>query len=147
MFGCDFIVARGDARIADIHMAMGDVKPYGPPFALVPGDGGASLIPLYMSPPLAKEYLMLGKEYSAAELAEWRLINYAVPADKLDSVVDGLVEKLLSKPALALAWTKRVVNRHIAAQHNLTLDAAAAYEMVNFLQWERQGYTQTLEFE
>ncbi len=75
MFGCDLIVAREDARVADIHMAMGDVAPYGPPFALVPGDGGASLIPLYMTPPLAKEYLMLGKEYSGAELAEMHLIN------------------------------------------------------------------------
>lgn len=147
MFGCDLIAAREDARIADIHMGMGDVEPYGPPFALVPGDGGASLIPLYMSPPLAKEYLMLAKEYRAKELAEMRLINYAVPAAELDGVVDRLVGKLLEKPALALAWTKRTVNRRIAAQHNLTLDAAAAYEMVNFLQWERMGYKQDLEFE
>lgn len=147
MFGCDLIVAREDARIADNHMAMGSVKPYGAPFALVPGDGGASLIPLYMSPPLAKEYLLLAKEYTAAEMAEWKLINYAVPLEKLDEVVDDLIERLLSKPALALAWTKRSVNRYIAAQHNQTLDMAAAYEMVNFLQWERQGYKQDLEFE
>ena len=81
MLGCDIIVAREDARIADMHMAMGDVAPYGPPFAIVPGDGAASLIPLYMAPPLAKEYLMLGKEYSAKQLAEMHMINYAVPAD------------------------------------------------------------------
>lgn len=147
MFGCDFIIAREDARIADMHMAMGDVAPYGPPFAIVPGDGGASLIPLYMAPPLAKEYLMLGKEYTAAKLAELHLINYAVPMAELDAVVDRIVEKLLSKPALALAWTKRSVNRYVAAQHNQTLDASAAYEMVNFLQWERQGYKQDNEFE
>jgi enoyl-CoA hydratase/carnithine racemase len=147
MFGCDLIVAREDARIADLHMGMGDVAPYGPPFALVPGDGGASLIPLYMTPPLAKEYLMLAKEYSGRELADMGMINYAVPLEELDTEVDRLVGKLLEKPALALAWTKRAVNRRIAAQHNLTLDAAAAYEMVNFLQWERQGYTQDLDFE
>jgi hypothetical protein len=138
----------GDARIADMHMAMGDVAPYGPPFAIVPGDGGASLIPLYMAPPLAKKYLMLGKEYSARKLADLHLINYAVPADKLDAEVDRLVAKLLEKPPLALAWTKRTVNRYVAAQHNQTLDTgAAAYEMVNFLQWERQGFEQDMDFE
>jgi enoyl-CoA hydratase len=147
MLGCDIIVAREDARIADMHMAMGDVAPYGPPFAIVPGDGGASLIPLYMAPPLAKEYLMLGKEYSAKRLAELHLINYAVPAEQLDAEVDRLVGKLLEKPPLALAWTKRTVNRYIAAQHNQTLDAGAAYEMVNFLQWERQGFKQDTDFE
>ena len=147
MLGCDIIVAREDARIADMHMAMGDVAPYGPPFAIVPGDGAASLIPLYMSPPLAKEYLMLGKEYTASELAEMHMINYAVPMEEIDLVVDRLVDKLLKKPPLALAWTKRTVNRYIADQHNRTLDAGAAYEMVNFLQWERQGYKQDMDFE
>ncbi len=147
MLGCDIIIAREDARIADMHMAMGDIAPYGPPFAIVPGDGGASLIPLYMAPPLAKEYLMIGKEYSAKRLAELHMINYAVPAADLDATVDRIVKKLLSRPALALAWTKRSVNRYVAQQHNQTLDASAAYEMVNFLQWERQGFKQDLEFE
>ena len=147
MFGCDMIIAREDARIADIHMGMGDVAPYGPPFALVPGDGGASLIPLYMSPALAKEYLMLAKEYTAREMADMHIINYAVPMDELDAKVDGIVAKLLEKPPLTLAWTKRSVNRYIADQHNRTLDAAAAYEMVNFLQWERAGYKQDMDFE
>jgi enoyl-CoA hydratase len=147
MFGCDLIVAREDARIVDIHMGMGTAKPYGPPFAIVPGDGGASLIPLYMAPPLAKEYLMLAKEYTARQMADQQLINYAVPLADLDAKVNSLVEQLLTKPAHAMAWTKRTVNRYIAAQHNLTLDAAAAYEMVNFLQWERQGFKQDLDFE
>jgi enoyl-CoA hydratase len=147
MLGCDIIVAREDARIADMHMAMGDVAPYGPPFAIVPGDGGASLIPLYMAPPLAKEYLMLGKEYTARQLADLHMINYAVPLVDLDKEVDRLVGKLLEKPPLALAWTKRSVNRYVAAQHNQTLDASAAYEMVNFLQWERQGFKQDMDFE
>ncbi len=130
-----------------MHMAMGDIAPYGPPFAIAPGDGGASLIPLYMTPPLAKEYLMIGKEYSAKRLAELHMIKYAVPAAELDATVDRIVAKLLSRPALALAWTKRSINRYVAQQHNQTLDASAAYEMVNFLQWERQGYKQDLEFE
>ena len=90
---------------------------------------------------------MLAKEYTAREMADMHIINYAVPMDELDAKVDGIVAKLLEKPPLTLAWTKRSVNRYIADQHNRTLDAAAAYEMVNFLQWERAGYKQDMDFE
>jgi enoyl-CoA hydratase/carnithine racemase len=139
VFASDIIVAREDARIADMHLGMGEVKPVGPPFGIVPGDGGVSLIPLYMPPPLAKEYLMLAKEYTAKELAQRGLINYAVPADQLDAVVEDIVARLLKRSAYALAWTKRIANRHVVDQLNRTLDAGAAYEMVNFLQIEQLG--------
>lgn len=140
MFACDLIVAREDARIVDYHLAMGEAAPYGPRYGIVPGDGGLALAPLFFSPQLAKEYLMLGKEYVAADLARMSLINYAVPHDKLDAKVDDLVSRLLDRSAYALAWTKRVANREIVRHLGSTLDAAAAYEMVNFLQIERDGW-------
>ena len=61
MFSSDLIYARDDARIGDNHLGMGEMAPYGPRWGMVPGDGGAALAPLYFSPPLAKEYLMLGR--------------------------------------------------------------------------------------
>jgi enoyl-CoA hydratase/carnithine racemase len=142
MFACDIIVAREDAQISDIHLAMGDVtsaegRQIGPPQGTVPGDGAGALLPLYMSPALAKEYLMLSRVRTGAERAELAsagLINYAVPASRLDEVTDSLVRELLARPPHALGWTKRIVNRGLAAQANLTLDASAAYEMINFLQ-------------
>jgi enoyl-CoA hydratase/carnithine racemase len=90
-----------------------------------------------MSPAKAKEYLFLAKPYTGRELADAGIINYAVPTAELDGVVGDMVERLLKRSAYALAWTKRTANRHVVQQLNLTLDAAAAYEMVNFLQIER----------
>jgi enoyl-CoA hydratase/carnithine racemase len=139
MFASDIIVAREDARIADMHMGMAEVEPFGPPFGIVPGDGGTALVPLYMTPAKAKEYLMLAKAYSARELAQLGIINYAVPLAQLDSLVEEIVGRLLKRSAYALAWTKRVANRRLVHQLNLTLDAGAAYEMVNFLQAARLG--------
>jgi enoyl-CoA hydratase/carnithine racemase len=138
VLGCDLIVAAEDAILCDMHMGVGDVRDgrgraVGPPFALVPGDGGAVLAPMYFSPPLAKEYLMLARPYRARELARQGLINYAVARESLDAKVDELVAELLKRPADALAWTKRVANRLVAAQMNQTLDAAAAYELVNMM--------------
>jgi enoyl-CoA hydratase len=135
-FACDLIVAAESVQFIDIHLGMAEV-PFGPRFGIVTGDGGSSLVPLFMTPAKAKEYLMLAKPYTAKELAELGIINYAVPADQLDGVVDEMVQRLLKRSAYALAWTKRTANRHVVQQLNLTLDAAAAYEMVNFLQLDR----------
>jgi len=140
MFASDLIVARRDARIADMHMGMGEVQPYGPPYGIVPGDGGLALVPLHFSPAKAKEYLMLAKKYSGEELARIGVINYAVPMEDLDHVVDDIVGRLLKRSAYALAWTKRVANRHLMAQLDMTLDAGAAYELVNFHQIEKMDW-------
>jgi enoyl-CoA hydratase/carnithine racemase len=140
VFACDLIVAREDAMIADTHLGQAATPETGP--GLVPGDGGTSLIPLYMTPALAKEYLMLGRRWTGAELAQMGVINYAVPATKLDEKVDQLVNELLARPAAALAWTKRLANRHVVEQLARTLDAGVGYEMVNLYQWEKDKWQQ-----
>lgn len=140
VFACDLIIAVRDAVLVDMHLGMGEVPEGGPAFGIVPGDGGASLVPLFMSPAVAKEYLMLAKRYTAQELADARTINYAVDADQLDAVVDDIAQRLLKRPSYALAWTKRVINRRIVDTLNMSLDAGAAYEMVNFLQLEKTGW-------
>lgn len=146
MFACDLIYAREDARIADMHMGLGDVAPYGATYSLVPGDGGAVFAPLNMAPALAKEYLMLSREYRASDLAERHLINGAVPLERLDEVVDGAVAQLLRRSPYALAWTKRVANKRIVRQMAETIDAAAAYEALNFYQLGRTGWKDTDSF-
>ena len=75
------------------------------------------------------------------------VINYAVPEAELDAKVNELAQALLRRSAFALAWTKRTCNRHVVNQLNMTLDAAAAYEMVNFLQLERLGGKDPLSLE
>jgi len=139
MYAADLIVAREDARIADNHLGMGEVEPYLSPHGVLPGDGGAALAPLHMSPARAKEFLMLAREDSAADLARRGVINYAVPAAELDALVESLVERLLRRPAYALAWTKRVANKHVVDQLHRTLDAGIAYELVNMYQLAAEG--------
>jgi enoyl-CoA hydratase len=145
---CDLIVAREDARFIDTHMGMGEIDGVGPDdFALVPGDGGTALVPAVMSPALAKEYLMLSRPMSAIELARLGVINYAVPRDQLDTKVDSLVERLLKRSAYALAWTKRAANRSVAEHVVKGMDAGMAYEMVNFLHWEKMGWRDSKRFD
>ncbi len=131
-FASDFIVAREDVIFADHHLAMGEILNYRSDFGTAPGDGGAVFVPLYMSPALAKEYLLLAKPMTGAELARMGIINYAVPADKLDETVDSLVQRLLKRSPYALAWGKRVINRRLAQNMALTHDAAWLAELANF---------------
>lgn len=148
VFACDLIVAREDAQIADTHMGMGEFPNVGPgEFALIPGDGGTALVPLFMSPAVAKEYLMLARPFTAAELARLGIINYAVPKQELNSTVNELVGRLLKRSAYALAWTKRTANQRVMDSLTKSLDAGLAYEMVNFLQWERMGWADTKSFD
>jgi enoyl-CoA hydratase len=146
VYACDIIVARDDAMLLDHHMGGilsvmedGQKKEFGHRFSTVPGDGGAALLPLFMSPAKAKEYLMLAEPQRASDLARMGIINCAVPAEELDRKVNEIVERLLSRGAYQLAWTKRIVNRRVIDQLNRALDAGVAYEMVGFLYHEKFG--------
>jgi enoyl-CoA hydratase len=138
MFNSDLVIAREDAKICDMHLALGTTipssggEPVGPPYSLVPGDGALSFVPQFMSPPKAKEYFFLSEEYTGAQLAAAGMINAAVPMDELDAAVDALVEKLLARSADVLAFTKRILNRRVVADMNATLDPAVAYQLFDF---------------
>ena len=137
VLGCDFIVAREDAIIADHHMSAGELLIDGErkgsaEHCMVTGDGGAVFAPLKMPLAIAKEYLMLARAFTAKELAAMGVVNYAVPATELDAKTAELAEKLLKRNAYALALTKRVLNKQAMASFNLVHDAALGYEFLNF---------------
>ncbi len=134
VYACDFIFAAEDALLIDHHLAMGEDGWGREDFGVVPGDGGMCFVPLFMSPPIAREYLLLGRPLTGKELAAMYAINGAVPADQLDETVGDFVRRLLARPQYALAWTKRIFNRRVRQQLDLTLDSSLAYEMLNFYQ-------------
>jgi enoyl-CoA hydratase/carnithine racemase len=141
----DFILAREDAVISDVHLGMGEVsvaggKQVGLPYGVVPGDGAGALVSLFMTPTRAKEYMMLSRTRTAADLAEMGIVNRSVPSRDLDRVTGEFVGGLLERSAFALAWTKRVLNRHVANQLNLVMDASLAYEQLGFAQIKLLGF-------
>lgn len=137
LWGCDMIVAREDAVIADVHTGQRDVidsagEVRGFPWAVTPGDGAMSFAPLYMTPTKLKEYMFLSRAWTAKQLADMNIVNYAVPADQLDTQLDEIIEKLLARPATVLARTKKVINKRMVEQWNMTQDLASAYEILDF---------------
>lgn len=138
-FASDIIVAAAEARFRDHHLGMDEAASYQRPFSIVPGDGGTALLPLYMTPPLAKEYLMLARSYTARDLARRGLINYAVPRSRLDRTVDVIVARLVRRDPRVLGWTKRLANRNLVRQLHLALDSGAAYEVLSLVTGARHG--------
>lgn len=130
---CDFTVAREDAVIQDSHLAVDDASVGGGfHVGLVPGDGGGQMLPTIFPPAMVNEFLMLARPYRASELAARGFLNYAVPADEVETVAKALVDRLIQRPAQVLGWTKRLINAHRTRNLAGVLDAGVAYEMIGF---------------
>lgn len=128
MFAADLIVIADDATVGDSHMAIDELKPMVKKKVVPPGDGGAVFAPLFFSPAIAKEYLLLGRNFTGAELARMGAVNYSAPLAELDGIVADLVARLKRRPPLAVALTKRAASRMVAEHANLTMDVSAGYE-------------------
>jgi enoyl-CoA hydratase len=134
LWGCDMIVAREDAVVSDVHTGQGEVvdsagEHRGFPWSVTPGDGAMAFLPLYMPPTKLKEFMFVSRVWTARKLADMNIVNYAVPADQLDAVLDEILGKLLARPAHVLAHTKRVCNKHMVQQWMAAQDLAVSYEL------------------
>jgi enoyl-CoA hydratase len=145
MWGCDMIVAREDAVIADVHTGQGEVidstgTARSFPFAISPGDGAMAFAPQNFSSYRYKEYQLLSQQLTARELADMHVINYAVPADQLDDKVDELVRKLLARPQSVLTHIRKLLQKPIIEQANLQYDLSWAYEHLDFVEHGLNGH-------
>jgi 2-(1,2-epoxy-1,2-dihydrophenyl)acetyl-CoA isomerase len=110
----DFTVVAADARLWEPFMVRG----------FTPDSGGTWLLPRRVGETRAREMLLLAREISGTEAAEWGAVHRAVPDGELDRVVDELVARLASGPTVALGLTKWLVNEGAAT----TLDPQLANE-------------------
>jgi 2-(1,2-epoxy-1,2-dihydrophenyl)acetyl-CoA isomerase len=92
----DFTVAADDARFWEPFSSRG----------FTPDSGATWLLPRAIGLARAREMLMLGREVSGIEAAEWGLVHRAVPRVDVDRVTDELVSTLATGPTVALGLTK-----------------------------------------
>jgi len=118
-------------------------------FGIFPA-GGALKVPVELLSHRDALYLALtGERLSAADAEKIRLINRAVPPDKLDSEVTALARKLIEKSPVALMLTKKVFWRDKFMQYTEAVD----WELANFAvlsemtggEWVKEGIKQFLE--
>jgi enoyl-CoA hydratase len=115
---CDIIIADESARIGDPHVRVG----------LVTGDGGALIWPQLIGFARAKQYLLTGDLLTAAEAQQMGLINFAVPADQLDAMVDKWAARFANGATNAIRWSKATINVGLKQLAGSIMDAGVAYE-------------------
>lgn len=92
----DFTIATDDATFWEPFTERG----------FTPDSGATWLLPRLVGVVRARELLILGRQLSGAEAADWGLVHRAVPALDLDEQVGALVEHLGHGPTVALGLTK-----------------------------------------
>jgi enoyl-CoA hydratase/carnithine racemase len=120
--GCDLVVASDEARFSQIFVKRG-----------LSVDGGSSwLLPRLIGLHRAKELALFGDIIDAAEARALGLVNRIVPAAEIDGFVAGWADRLATGPPIALAMTKRMLNRAFETSFEQALDAEGVAQTVNF---------------
>jgi 2-(1,2-epoxy-1,2-dihydrophenyl)acetyl-CoA isomerase len=117
----DLVVARESAYFLLAFVNIG----------LVP-DGGSSLfVPSRVGLARASEMALLGERVSAAQAADWGLINRVVSDVDFDAETTELLERLAAGPTASYAGTKRQLNHWLYTRmdEQLELEARIQQEM------------------
>jgi enoyl-CoA hydratase/carnithine racemase len=120
--GCDLVVASEEARFSTIFARRG-----------LSLDGGQSwILPRLVGLHRAKELALFADVISAADALALGIVNRVVPAGEVDALVDDWATRLASGPPIALAMTKRMLNRAFEQTFEQALDDEARCQTVNF---------------
>ena len=125
--GCD-LALMADMRIAsdNAFFAESFVK-----LGLIPGDGGAWLLPRAVGAARAAEMAFTGDRVDAATALEWGLVSRVVAADALMDTAKQLAARVASNPPNALRLTKKLL-READTQHlGGILELSAAMQAIS----------------
>jgi 2-(1,2-epoxy-1,2-dihydrophenyl)acetyl-CoA isomerase len=126
----DFTLAADDARFWEPFAQRG----------FTPDSAGTWLLPRLAGMVRARDLLLLGRELTGAEAADWGLVHAAVPAAGLDAEVEKLVERLAAGPTVALGLTKwLLLSGQSAALDAHLQDEALALELSSRSEDFREG--------
>ena len=103
MLCCDLIYAARSARVGDAHCNYG----------IVPGGGGAAILPRILPAPIAKYLLFTGELLAAETLAPYGLFNEVVDDEQLLHRVAGVADISAAKSPIGLTRTKQVANQSL----------------------------------
>jgi 2-(1,2-epoxy-1,2-dihydrophenyl)acetyl-CoA isomerase len=120
--GCDV------ACFADIRIASATAK-FGVTFlklGLIPGDGGAWLMPRTIGMSRAAELLFTGDVVDAQTALAWGLVSRVVEPEALMDEARALAEKIAQQPPQALRLAKLLLRQGQTATYDAILELSAA---------------------
>ncbi|AXK84578.1 MULTISPECIES: crotonase/enoyl-CoA hydratase family protein [Nocardia] len=113
---CDMRIAAQSAVFAESFVKVG----------LIPGDGGAWLLPRAVGMARASEMAFTGDAIDAATALEWGLVSRVVPDAELLPAAHALADRVAANPPHVLRMTKRLIRegQHQRLESLLELSAA-----------------------
>ena len=127
--GCDV------ACLADVRIAAEGAK-FGVTFlrlGLIPGDGGAWLLPRTIGMSRAAELLYTADVVDAATACEWGLVSRVVPADALMDEAMKLAARIAEQPPQALRAAKALLRRGQTETYDTIMELSAQAQAIQHL--------------
>ena len=127
--GCD-VACMADVRIA------ADTARFGVTFlklGIIPGDGGAWLLPRTVGMSWAAELLFTGDLIDAAKAKEIGLVSHVVAPDALMAEARKLAERIAQQPPHALRIAKTLLRRGQESSYDTILEMSAAAQGLSHL--------------
>jgi len=115
---CDIRVASSSATFAESFVKIG----------LVPGDGGAWLLPRAVGQSRAREMAFTGDTITADIALAWGLVSYVVADADLLSKAISIAERIAANPPLAVRMTKKLMTSGQDMTLERVLDFSAAMQ-------------------
>jgi enoyl-CoA hydratase/carnithine racemase len=140
--GCDV------ACMADIRISS-DKARYGVTFlkvGLIPGDGGAWLLPRVIGMSRACELLFTGDVIDAKTAESWGLVSKVVPHDELMGEAMKLAQSIAKQPPQALRIAKQLLRNGTQANYDTIMEmSAAAQGLMHHTKDHEEGVAAILE--
>jgi len=115
---CDTRIASDQAKFGVTFLKIG----------LVPGDGGAWLLPKIIGMARAAELFYTGDIIDAGKAKEWGLISEIVPHDTLMEEAQALAAKICRQPPDVLRMTKRLMREGMTNSFDTVMELSAAMQ-------------------
>lgn len=115
---CDIRIASETAVFAENFVKVG----------IIPGDGGAWLLPRQIGLSRAAQMAFTGDAIDADTALAWGLVSQVVPADDLMPAANALAEKIVCNPPRQLRMTKRLLREGMHARLETLLQLSATYQ-------------------
>jgi len=118
---CDIRIASESASFAESFVKLG----------LIPGDGGAWLLPRVVGMSKAAEMAFTGDTLSAEEALACGLVSRVVPAARLMAEALAVAARIAANPGTALRLTKRLLREGQHTRLESLLEMSAAFQAVS----------------
>jgi len=98
---CDFLYAADHARFALTEVTLG----------ILPGGGGTQTLPRALGERRAKELILTGRPFTAAQAQEWGLVNAVFPAGAVLAEAMATAERIAANAPVSIRQAKQSIHR------------------------------------